>query len=471
MNLVQIFTRNEAIAGLEISEDALRIVLFGKNKDGSLSLLAMYEQVLSKGIVEAGEVRNAGELIKALRLLLRRPKTYIRYVIASIPHESVYVKVIKFPVTLDHGRLREAVDLAVLSQLPRDPKGSYVDWHVLDGGEVHDVVISMMPQEIAKTYLDCLQHAGLKPVALETHPMSAGRAIERGEKVQTLLVTQDTRASFLAYVVKDGFLRFSRILPSAMVPVKKRNEEVKKIKHFYEVEDVPIEDTYDINDIPLASQYDGLLPKKQQHGKWGIVVGAAIRGVLPRNEDNLTSLMATGTEEAYAIHRAETFTEFIASVTIGLSVFFSVVFLGMWLFLVSLQQSTLSQIEALSAVPAPANASELEHKANEINTLLTAESAIIKTLPRWSRVLEALQAISVPGIKVVSLSLPSAESVMTITGVANDRVQLNAYRRSFEKSSIFSDINSPLTNLDQKEKIPFTITFKLRDPRSIYVQP
>ena len=71
------------------------------------------------------------------------------------------------------------------------------------------------------------------------------------------------------------------------------------------------------------------------------------------------------------------------------------------------------------------------------------------------------------GITVTAVSFPSPDGVLSISGIAHDRISLNVFKKSLVDSSMFIEVNLPLNNLDKKEAIPFSITFKLKDPASI----
>jgi len=55
--------------------------------------------------------------------------------------------------------------------------------------------------------------------------------------------------------------------------------------------------------------------------------------------------------------------------------------------------------------------------------------------------------------------------------MAGDRDTLNLFRDKLKTSAILTNINLPLTNLDQKSDIPFTISFDLKNPSLLYKNP
>ena len=57
---------------------------------------------------------------------------------------------------------------------------------------------------------------------------------------------------------------------------------------------------------------------------------------------------------------------------------------------------------------------------------------------------------------------------MTITGVSKDRETLNLFKKSLQESPYITGVELPINNLEQKENIPFSISFHLKDPSMLY---
>jgi Tfp pilus assembly protein PilN len=259
-------------------------------------------------------------------------------------------------------------------------------------------------------------------------------------------------------------LRFSRILPFNYFPKKELAKEIGKIVKFYETENNDKPAVYDFSELKIIDEFKSDPRVKKDETRWLVALGAAFRGLMPRPEDNLVSLMPVGTEEAYEYQKATVFTEFTASLIIGLSVFFSGIFIIAWLMMLSIQQNALNQLESFSSVPLPAGSVELEEKANRFNELVSQTANIVKTFPRWSILLEELKLRVIPGISISNFSLPSPEATFSLNGIAENRDTLNRFKKSLEESPLLAEIKLPLTDLEKKEKIPFSISFKLKDP-------
>jgi Tfp pilus assembly protein PilN len=246
------------------------------------------------------------------------------------------------------------------------------------------------------------------------------------------------------------------------------DDEIKKITLFYESNSGKVDQTLDFQQLEMKKE---LCQSSPQSSEWLISFGAAARGLLPRSQDVFISLMPIGTEEAYEHQKAKSFAEFIANLTIGLSIFFVLVFVSSWLLMNYLQQKSLSPIlNNAESATATGDISALETRTKNLNALISTGSQIIKKTPLWSLVLEELKAKTSSDIYITSLSLPSPQSTFTISGIAKDRTKLNLFKKSLETSLLFANVVLPLNNLDMASNIPFSITLTLRDPSSIYTK-
>jgi len=239
--------------------------------------------------------------------------------------------------------------------------------------------------------------------------------------------------------------------------------------NYYEAESGVVPRVIDSNEIEIRDDWNTLL--KEYNPKWLASLGAAWRGVLPRDEDMLVSIMPIGTEEAYEYQKAITFTKFLAMITIILSLFFILIFIGAWSWLSSLQKSAVNTMDISSVSMLPPHAVELETRARQLNMISLATANIVKKSPHWSKVLIELKK-SVPSDVVINhLAMPAQDGTVNLKGVAKNRGQLNVFKKTLEESSLFSNIKLPLTNLEQKESIPFIMSFSLKDQSILFEAP
>ncbi len=497
-DILKLFTREEPIAGLEISDSFLRMALLNletrkvaeksadktQKEEKIIAVKTLGEKTLKEGIIVNGEIKDMSELVSALKELLKEIKPRINYAVVSISSDNIYSRLYSFPKTLSGVKLEETMNLTVGFQLPVEPEKVYLDWEKIESKEKNEIFLAAIPKSIINAYMEALMAAGLRTVAIEFYPMSVSRVIKvpENENILTVIFSKD-KADIS--IIGGRAVRFNRLAPLSRFPDEVSfSDEIRKTADFYESESknsvseiALIGEGGKISGLSLPVSQAGIISPFAEHteikkdgSRWLISVGAALRGILPRHEDALVSLMPVGTEQSYENQKAVAFAGFISSVLIGLSIFFSAAFIGVWILMISVQQGFRSRLENLNSLPLPADAAELENRAKNFNGLIVEAGGILGTLPKWSGVLEELKARAISGIIISNFSIISPQDAISATGIAQNRSQLNMFKKILEESPLFTEINLPLTNIELRENIPFSVSFRLKNPTSLYVQ-
>ena len=105
---------------------------------------------------------------------------------------------------------------------------------------------------------------------------------------------------------------------------------------------------------------------------------------------------------------------------------------------------------------------------NKVNALTATGQAILAQTPLWSAVIDEIDARIIDGISIATFIAPSITGNMSFTGTAKNRVTLNQFKKSLQESPMLAGIEIPLTNLEQRENIPFTVSFRLKDPNTVF---
>ncbi|HEV8601469.1 MAG TPA: pilus assembly protein PilM [Patescibacteria group bacterium] len=467
MDILSIFTREEAIAGLEVSDNFLRLALLVTNKKKlGQQIKFLVEEPLPGNTIKNGTVVDEKAFVTALQNLLKKPPVKIHYIILSLPMDLVFNRIFSFPAAISKEKLDDSIHLISEYQLPIKKDEVYLDWEKLGAKDKNEVFLAAIPRTAVNQLINSLLKAGLKTVAVEFHPFSLLRVLDLPETA--ILISEQTSNATYTYIIQNKHLRFSRILPLEYVPATAVEAEIKRTISFFEADNGPISKILKLTEGQALEKYANPELKKPDGGKWLVSLGAAVRGVLPRAEDKLISLMPIGTERAYEYQRATAFSKFLLTLSIILGIFFGAVYTASWLLLVSIQQRTSSQVENLSTAPVPEGAGKLEAQAQNLNSLTQATSQIITTIPNWSILLTELQKTVTDGITVSSVSITGLEGNIYMVGVARTRVALNTFKKTLEDSSFLSNVNLPLTNLEQRENIPFSINFTVKEPEKLY---
>jgi|GEM_PF-944425 type IV pilus assembly protein PilM len=487
MDLVRFFTREENIGGIEVHDAHIRVALLSFNKKTNVvGITALVEEPLPAGVITNGVVVKSELLVQALTRALKKMPTKLRFAIVTIPAESVFHRIVSFPKTVRNEKLEEAMKLTVGFQLPRPIEEVYLDWEKNEGVDANEVLLATVPKLVIDAYTAAFFAAGVRVVAVETHPMSIVRSLQTRAGEQSLLVSREADQVTVA-VIEGPLLRFVRTLPGFIASDEKLLlDEIERIRSFYEAESKrSINNTYWMIEgehahgaSPLASltqdnaQVIGLFSKHPVVAKnpcaWFAALGAAMRGILPRKEDTIISLMPVGTEEAYTKQKALVFSEFIAALCIGFSIFMIVLYAGAWGLLGYIQQGFSERLSTLSNIPMPEDAVQLQQRAHALNESITNTQALLSQMKRWSVVADVVEQARlgfVAGISITNVSISTGPGgVISVRGVAATRDQLNTFKRALETADVITGVNLPLTSIGQRNNIAFTLTFSIKDP-------
>lgn len=464
MRFLNVLNQDEQVAGLEISSGFLRLCLIGKDKKTNVpTITQLLAQPLPEGVIVGGEIKNHGAFIASLNELKKNLSIKVRYTVVSIPANPIYFRWVQFPRSINATKLTETMNTFLNFQLPKNKEDVYSDWHKTEQTKEWDTFVVSAPKQILNPYIELLGATGFTPIAIEFRPLSIGRAATL-PKDQAVLLTSSNKEGTEIFVVKNGALLFSRFVPAQFSG--QLSEEIRKVSASLEADGQQITEVLDIKDVksnPELSFPEGL----KDVSEWLAPLGAALRGALPRAEDRFLSLMPASTQKAYSYQKAINFSVFLAHLTIGLTIFFTAAYIGTWLLLLSLQQSTAKSVDILSSQPTQNSNTQAENKIREANKFIAATSSIIKTSPQFSILVENLKEKVTEGITITNLGLSSSDQVV-IAGVSRNRPDLNRFKKSLESSEYLTDVALPLTNLQQKENIPFSISFKLKDINVLY---
>lgn len=494
-NLLSFFTRDELVAGLEISDSFIRLAVLetlpldktartdSNNKiEKKTQVRGLGEQVLKKGTIENGEVKDKKLLAEALKMLFQRIDKPIGYVVVSISGKKVYTKVYSFPKTVSNEKIEESMKINIDFQLPMKKEEVYFDWEKIEDSQYNDTLLATIPKAVIDKYNETFAEAELKTVAIEFYGLSIARAINLPTG-KSALVAVDNDEGIEIYIVKKFVSKFSRFLPQKYFQENKSlKEETGRIINFFENEDKnKISFFVSANQVLNDKMSDKILPKMESENmiagdfsvheniaespeKWLIAVGAAMRGHLPRSEDAFISLMPMGTEEAYEKQKATSFMKFLSSLVIGLCSFFTFAFIGVLMMMMSIESGFNKRLSNLNSLPIDGGGAVLEQRAEKLNNLVSKAKTALDSEPKWSAIVTALksQVVAGSGIIINNFSISPTGDAVNLLGVSKNKSILNSFKKRLDDSGLFSDIILPQIGLFQVENIPFSLSFKFK---------
>ncbi|MBI4692385.1 MAG: pilus assembly protein PilM [Candidatus Terrybacteria bacterium] len=232
MDLLKLFTREEAIAGMEISDSYIRIALLGLKKEKQakkeiIEIKALKKAPLKAGIIVNGVIENKAVFVKTLKEILKEIKPKIRYAVVSILPNNIYSHLYSFPKTVSGEKLEETMKLTIGFQLPMKTEEVYLDWEKVSLIKENEIFLASVPRPIIDVYTETLTAGGIMPVAVEFHPMSAVRLIDfPSDKTARLLLIAD-RQNINVSVIENRTIKFNRLVPADFL-----NDDIRKVIDF-----------------------------------------------------------------------------------------------------------------------------------------------------------------------------------------------------------------------------------------------
>jgi Tfp pilus assembly protein PilN len=86
----------------------------------------------------------------------------------------------------------------------------------------------------------------------------------------------------------------------------------------------------------------------------------------------------------------------------------------------------------------------------------------------WEVLLDDINSRVVDGTLISNFSVSSINEPISITGTARDRNTLNQFKKSLQASTYLTAVELPITNLELKGDIPFSISFRVKDPNMLF---
>lgn len=475
MSLINILLNKDVIGGLEISDSGLRFSLLKKNKLG-LTIDTLAESKFSARTTKDGEAKDKEALAGELASFVKKHR--IKYAIVSLPNDQIFTKTYIFPTVMPEEKIPSSVKMIIDFQLPAKKDDIYHDWERTDDKKNKRALLAYLPKTAVSSLTAQSKSTGLKIIAIESHALSLARAIKQTPD-ETLLIIERNGEETSFSTIRNNRLLFSQSLPNEKIGANLATE-TEKVLNYHDWFEQTVAGAILIGDF--SPKEIKSLPVKTIDPEIGgqikssrrltaaelITVGAALRGLTPRKEDTMISLMETGTEEAFSQAKANSVVNFLLGTTIALSLFFILALSSVWLLVGNIQNNFNDQIISQGAVPTGSGAALFEARAESFNSLIGQTGVLATKEPSWYTVIQEIRSRLTPGIAIGALSLPGPEIALSISGTAGSRDDINALKKSFAASPLFSEVDVPLNNLGKKTEIPFSLSFKIKSPESVY---
>lgn len=190
--------------GLDISERAFRVVQL-KKIGLQIKLISYNELPVPKGVIKEGKIVLPDQALTLLKQLLHEvkgQKIFSKMVIACLPEEKTFIKLIKLTYPAGKNILEEIAEEAK-KHIPYALADVYLDWQYVDRSDSAQILIGVCPKEIVENYQEFLMAANLIPLALEIEATAVARSLfplkNKAEEPLMILDLGGSRANLIIY--------------------------------------------------------------------------------------------------------------------------------------------------------------------------------------------------------------------------------------------------------------------------------
>lgn len=482
------------IGGLEITDAYVRYTAIRGKKADFISAK------LTPGIVEDGKIKDKGKLLGVLKGFHDQVggKKKKVWVVASISDSNVYTEMFMLPKSTAKD-IGEAARLNLQMISPIDFSSARADWHLVGEKESNGVVQSeILGAFIAKQFVDEFEQmadeAGFEIVAIEFPMLALTRAItEMGEQF-------DRKKNYLVFrlgsdgisfgLVKSGELYFLHFVSwgsvygaerqATLMSLKKAVvDEIHKILSFYETHwegmltnlylvtptfEEEIKAAITENFPSLTVEVPVLRQFKNLSVGWFSVLGAAFRGIVPRDEDTMISLATADTQDKYDAYQATNFIRLWRNISVTVLGSILVLFVAVNVFLDGITTKLQEQSIDASQNQSVGKLAELQQEAKVFNKKVDALSGAQQERSYWSTFFTEMQSMGGSTVTVKRISIQGLTVPVTIYGEAITQSAIGDFEKALKASTRITDVKFQLSSVNKVEggKYGFSMSFKLK---------
>lgn len=492
-NFLRLLNPVPAVGGLEISDTFLRfLVIEGGGRVVQASLR------LPPGIISDGKVVSPPQLTAALIKLREQVGRKSLLAVVTIGANHIYEQVFTLPY-LASGKLQEAAMLNMQMISPLGTKNVYSDWQLLSetpaGGQV-ELLGAFIESAVADSYLAALKAAEFTTVALEFVPLSLLRVIKAfpaSIQFPKTFIALFVAAEGLNFVVIrntnlyfNHFVQWRENIPDLLTSELNRvvnfvysrwGELINSVVLISPAVISAITDTlkslnFNVQNLATAAgakenpRVNVALPNRDTISvapPWLLVLGAALRGLMPRADDTFISLTQWGTEIEYQQQRLFYLVVFWRNF---LLVTLSIVFLAALaahLFLGSISGNLGEQVAGSEALERRIDIETLQEKARAFNSVLNQALAAKRQNLKWSALFNQLWGLTGQSIVLKRLHFDPGELTVVLGGDGPSEIEVINFKNRLAKQENFENVILPLSQIVRSEnRVSFQMSLKAK---------
>jgi type IV pilus assembly protein PilM len=206
------FAKNKSILGVDIGTSNIKIVQVTHQDTPILDTYGIVNT--SYQIGAKNEVLATQQMAAILRSLVERAGVTAKRCVISFPNSAVFSSVVVLP-KMDEKELASAVEFEAKKYVPLALSEVDLSWSVVNDvpglGNTVKVLLTAVPKQITKNYMQVFELAGLNPEVGEIEALALIRALIGNVPINCVIIDIGARSTGLN-IIENGFLRLSRNL-------------------------------------------------------------------------------------------------------------------------------------------------------------------------------------------------------------------------------------------------------------------
>ncbi|MFQ5912258.1 MAG: type IV pilus assembly protein PilM [Nitrospinota bacterium] len=175
------------LVGLDIGDHAIKLIQLRRERNG-YSLERLGAIALAEGVMRAGEIKDEGALVHAVRDLIQRERLEETRVAVALAGENVALRTVWVPDT-DQEEMEALIAWEGEQYLPFPLEGSNLDYRIQgeteeEGKRWFQVLLAAARKSFVDRYREVLERAGLDPVIMDCAPLALENGFEAANSIE-----------------------------------------------------------------------------------------------------------------------------------------------------------------------------------------------------------------------------------------------------------------------------------------------
>lgn len=456
------------------------------------------------GVVENGLPKNEKSFMEALVSLhgqISRIQRKKIPVILTIPDLNAYTQVFTLPYAAS-ANLESAAIMNLQMLSPIDYADAYASWQKIgeseaQGGQL-EVLAAFAHKQVIDAYTKTLETANFSIVAIEFPSVALARLVPpdtglKGKPPLILIVLSSNGLSFSVIRGKNVYFNYATVWQKPTMYLPEFDgvviREVKRILNFYtshwqstEYELgflVPspelgkrIQDITQKNFHLEAKTFVSFLSPEVSSmdmaslgENWFPVLGSAMRGAMPRGEDDMISLARVSSKERFNREQTLYFARLWRNVIFTSLGAVLILFAGTDLLLQRMMSALTGDLNHIKEISPPsAQINNLRDEAQKFNNAVALVLYAKGQSADFSPYLTKIQALAGDDISIERIVLQSWETPVFVSGHGPSETLVLAFKEGLSGDNAFSNVNLPISSITPGAGgvVNFTISLSMR---------